>query len=131
MSELDQALEAYLQDETAQDAYYRLILDSDFYIPLQPEEGDSPPADLPSVRPLILTADGKHYLPLFDSAERFEDWSNQPLHSAILSGKGAALITTANMHWAINLGTGRAKELVPEEITHLRNLAAEQNGNDT
>lgn len=123
MSQLDQALEAYLQDESGQDAYYRLLLESDFYIPLQEDDAEIPSAEQDSVRPLILSAEGKHYLPLFDSAERLNDWSKQPIHYVILSGKGAALLTTANLHWAINLGSGRAKELVPEEIDHLKNLA--------
>jgi len=123
MSQLDQALEACLNDATLQDEYYRLILDSDFFVPLQSDDGDTPLDARESVRPLIVSAEKKHYMMLFDSEERLNDWAKQPTPFATLSGRLIASITTPALHWAVNIGSTYAKEFVPEEITYLKTLA--------
>jgi len=122
MSQLDEALKAYLQDEAQQEDYYRLLLASDFYIPLQDEASEVPLEQRTAVRPLILQAEGKHYMALFDSEERLRDWAGQPVPFVILAGFRAAAVTTSQLCWAVNLGSGFAKELLPEEIDHLKSL---------
>ena len=67
MTELDHALEKYIQDDTQQAQYYDLVLNTDFYIPITEDETDSPLAEKKEVTPLILESDGKSYLMLFDS----------------------------------------------------------------
>lgn len=120
MSELDQALEAYLQNEGEQERYYDLVLKSDFYIPVKVEEG-SPATD--AMQPLVLESEGKHYMPLFDSAERLTAWAQQEVPYVILAGFGVAAISTPHLHWAVNLGSGFAKEFLPEEIGWLKERA--------
>lgn len=63
-----------------------------------------------------------HAMSLFDSEERLNAWAGQPVPFAIIAGHFAAAITTADLHWAINLDSGFAKELVPEEIAFLQSL---------
>lgn len=126
MSELDQALEAYVKDEGQQEHYYQLILDSDFYIPLQADDSEIPLDQRESVRPLVLKAEKKHYMLLFDSEKRLNSWAKQPTPYVILAGSRAAIISTPELHWAINLGSGYAKEMVPEEISYLEQLTAEK-----
>jgi len=123
MSQLDQALEASLNDVSLQDDYYRLVLDSDFYVPLQSDDSDTPMDSRESVRPLIVPAEEKHYMMLFDSEERLNEWAKQPTPFAVLSGRLIASITTPNLHWAVNIGSTYAKEFVPEEVAYLKTLA--------
>jgi len=123
MNELDQALQAYVQDENQQARYYELILNGDFYIPLQPVDARPSPTAPDAVRPLVLTAEGKRYMLLFDSEERLTQWAGRPTPFAILAGHAAAAVSTPELHWAVNLGSGYAKEFVPEEIRWLRERA--------
>jgi len=124
MSKLDQALEACLQDATEQDAYYQLVLASDFYVPLQVDENTDSEQDPESVQPLILESEGKPYVMLFDSEERLNEWSSEPVHYAVLAGHLVAELSPPELHWAVNLGSGFAKEFVPEEISYLKELAS-------
>ena len=124
MNPLDEALSGYLQDENQQEPYYRLVLDSELYIPLQQDDSDTPMEQRDSHRPLLLESEGKHYMLLFDSEERLKTWANKDLPFVILTGLGAATISTAGLHWALNVGSKFAKEFVPDEIQHLRALAA-------
>lgn len=126
MSELDQALQAYLEDDKEQPRYYELILKSDFYIPLVADEEDLQAPEPESVRPLVLEADGKTYMPMFDSEERLAEWAKKPMPFVILAGFAAATISTPELHWAVNLGSEFAKEFVPQEIRWLRKLVEER-----
>lgn len=124
MSELDQALEAYLKDDAQQDAYYALVLANDLYVPLQADGSEATAETLESVRPLILESDAKHYMMLFDSAERLREWGKEELPYAVITGRLAAEISSPALHWAVNIGSGFAKEFVPEEIAYLKELAS-------
>ena len=124
MSKLDQALEAYLKDETQQDAYYAMVLETDFYVPLQTDENEAVERRQEAVQPLILESEGKYYVMLFDSEERLKEWAKKSVRFAIITGQLAADISTPNLHWAINVGSRFAKEFVPEEITHLKNFVS-------
>jgi len=125
MSVLDEALKAYVDGGAGQDAYYQLLLDSDFYIPLQEDESDTPLDQRQSVQPLVIESEGKYYMLLFDSEERLTAWAKKPMPFVQLAGHRAALVTTPKLHWAVNLGTGFAKELLPEEIDYLKTLAGD------
>lgn len=123
MSDLDKALEAYLKDENQQDAYYAMILETSFYVPLHVDENDTAESVKEGVRPLILTAEEKHYMMLFDSEERLKEWGKGDVPFAILTGKLAAEISSAPLHWAMNVGSKLAKEFLPEEIAFLKTFA--------
>ncbi len=124
MSPLDEALEKYIADDNEQEQYYRLVLATDFYVPLD-SAATQPGASQPeAVTPLLVEAEGKPYLMLFDSEERLTAWGKKELSFAILSGAALAGFTPAGLNWAINIGSGFGKELVPDEISWLKELAA-------
>lgn len=120
MSKLDQALEVYLKDETQQNAYYEMILDTDFYVPVQTDENETSVQQQESVKPLILESEDKYYMMLFDSEERLKEWAKEPVRFAIITGQLAANISTPTLHWAMNVGGAFAKEFVPDEIAYLK-----------
>lgn len=120
MSKLDQALEAYLKDETQQNAYYEMILDTDFYVPVQTDENETSVQQQESVKPLILESENKYYMMLFDSEERLKEWAKEPVRFAIITGQLAAEISSSTLHWAMNVGSTLAKEFVPDEIAYLK-----------
>jgi len=120
MTALDDALEKSIANENEQDQYYELVLKTDFYIPITDDDSDTPLEERESVTPLVLESEGKHYVLLFDTEERVKSWSKEPVKYMILAGYEMAKYTPAGLHWAINIGTDRAKEFVPEEINWLK-----------
>ena len=122
MTDLDTALEKYIQDDALQADYYALMLKTDFYIPLSDPESVSDLADKESVEPRIYESDGKEYLMLFDSEERLSAWAKTPLNYVVLAGSTVAELSTPNLHWAVNIGGDCAKEFVPDEIAWLKQL---------
>ena len=123
MTALDEALEKYIADENEQAQYYELVLKTDFYIPITDDDPDTPIEQRENVTPLVLEAEGKHYVLLFDTEERVNNWSKEPIKYMILAGYEMAKHTPEGIHWAINIGTDRAKAFVPEEINWLKGTA--------
>jgi len=126
MTELDQALTKFVQDEKEQAAYYNLVLNTRFYIPTVDDKAAAGKATVSkddTFSPLLLEADGKRYMLLFDSEERLSTWAKQPTPYVALPGRALAGVTPPSLHWAMNVGTGYAKEFVPEEIGWLREAA--------
>ena len=116
MSELDQALKKYREDDKHQATYYELILNTDFYIPIcDPGEDEQD-----SVVPLVFESEGKSYLMLFDSEQRLTAWAKKEVRHAVVAGHLLAEISTPEIHWAVNFGVGKAKEFVPDEIKWLK-----------
>jgi len=62
---------------------------------------------------------------LFDTEERLSAWAQQPTDFVVLAGFKLAELSTPELHWAVNLGGGYAKEFVPEEISWLKSAIAE------
>jgi len=120
MTKRDQALEKYLQDENKQAQYYDLIINGDFYIPLNMDGAKNTGTEQESVTPLVLKLEQKHYMLLFDSKERLSAWAKKPTNFVVLTGWKAAEISRPQLHWAINVGSGRSKEFLPEEIVWLK-----------
>jgi len=122
MTALDDALEKYITDENQQAQYYDLILNTDFYIPITDDGSDTPVEERENVSPLVLESEGKHYVLLFDTEERVNNWVKKPVTYIILAGYEMVRHTPANLHWAVNIGNERAKEFVPDEISWLKSL---------
>jgi hypothetical protein len=122
MTPLDEALEKFIRNESCQDAYYELILNTDFYIPLSADDDGKTLAERETVTPLVVEADGKAYLMLFDTEERLSAWVQKPMNYVVLAGFKVAEISTPQLHWAVNIGGACAKEFVPEEIRWLKGL---------
>lgn len=120
MTALDDALEKYIADPAEQDQYYKLVLETDFYIPIVDDGSDMPVEERENVTPLVLESEGKRYVLMFDTEERVNSWSKKPLQYMILAGYEMAKHTPAGLHWAVNIGSERAKEFVPDEINWLQ-----------
>ncbi len=129
MNALDEALAKYLRDESQQAAYYDLILNSDFYIPVDWQGVQNAGTEQEAVSPLVISSNDKHYMPLFDSEERLRAWAEgKPVEFIVLTGWRAALVSTPQLHWALNPGSGSGKEFVPEEIRWLKESYQAANG---
>lgn len=130
MTELDQALEKCFQDDAEQTQFYDLVLNTNFYIPTQTEEGEEGKTELTaneSVAPVILESEGKHYMMLFDREERLNDWAKETVSFVVFPGYALTEMTPPTLHWAMNIGSDFAKEFVPEEISWLRDVVRQCN----
>lgn len=126
MSQLDQALEKFLADETQQEQYYELILHTDFYIPLTDQNNAPELSQQQEVTPLILESDDKPYLMLFDSEERLAAWAKRKINFTILTGANIVKFSPESLNWAVNIGGHFSKEIVPEEIQWLKSMLLEK-----
>jgi len=130
MTELDQALEKFIQDENEQAQYYDLVLNSHFYIPTHDDAdatAETVVKENDTIDPIVLEAEGKSYLILFDSEERLSAWAKSPTSFVVLPGHAIAEMTPAELHWAVNVGTDFSKEFVPEEIAWLKEVVEKCN----
>ncbi len=126
MTELDQALAAlreHPEDTKAQSGFYDLFLNSSFFVPTVTEnlaaEGEE--AEESEV-PLVVENDGIDFLVFFDQQQRLSAWAEQDVPSVKLPGYLIAEMTTAGMHWALNIGTDHFKTFVPDEIAWLQDV---------
>jgi hypothetical protein len=126
MTALDEALEKYIADPVQQAQYYDQILKTDFYIPIEDDGTDASIEERENVPPLVLESDSNHYALLFDNEERVNRWLMQPVKYMILAGFEMVKHTPSGLHWAINIGSKRAKEFVPDEIGYLKQLLQEK-----
>ncbi len=127
MTEIDKALEAYIKDDNAQAEFYDLILNGNFYIPTHDEgaaEGARAIEENDYISPVILEADDKSYMMLFESEERLIAWAKDPVPYVVLPGHVIVEMSTAGLHWALNVGTDHQKEFLPDEIEWLKGIVA-------
>jgi len=125
MTELDQALDLYMQNEEAQAPYYDLVLNSNFFIPVHDNGQTVGQQDLKEndeIVPLILQAEGNDYLMLFESEERLNAWAKEEVNYVVLSGDAIVQMTPPHLHWALNMGTDYQKQFVPDEIGWLKEI---------
>lgn len=133
MSEFDQALAIFQQNpgvQSNQSLFYDLFLNSTFYVPtLDPEapDGEAKTQEEQHAAPLILEAEGKDYLMLFDSEERLRHWAQAEVGFVKVPGHVLALTSVAPLHWALNVGAERSKEFLPEEIAWLKEVVEQCN----
>ena len=111
--------------------YTKLYDNTRFYIPTRDDEaaaGKTAVSADDTFSPLILEAEGKRYMLLFDSEERLGAWAKKAAPYVALPGHALAGATPPGLHWAVNVGTGYAKEFVPEEIGWLREVVLKSSG---
>lgn len=123
MNALDQALEKFIQDDNEQTRYYDLVLNTRFYIPTAGQAvktGTSRISHNDSISPIVIEADGKRYMMLFDSEERLASWAKKPVNYITFPGYAIVDMSTPDLHWAMNVGTDFSKEFVPDEIRWLK-----------
>lgn len=121
MTELDTLLDQCIKQQAEGNSYYDLVLNSNFYIPIHEKESDSA-ADDDQVTPVILEADGKPYMMLFDTEERLHNWADEAVKFIVLPGHAVVEVSTPELYWALNIGTDFQKEFVPEEISWLKDV---------
>jgi SseB protein N-terminal domain len=121
MTELDKLLDQCIKEEAEQNSYYDLVLNSSFYIPILEDDPDQA-ADDDHVTPVILEADSKPYMMMFDSEEKLRNWADENIKFIILPGHSVVEISTPELYWALNIGTDFQKEFVPEEISWLKDV---------
>ncbi len=123
MNALDEALKAYIEDETKQQAYYELFLKTDLYVPIANQGSQEDIDKEGGVAPMLLESDDKVYMMLFDTPERLATWAKKDLPYAIFSGAAIAQFTPDSLYWAVNMGSEYAKEMVPDEIAFIKQMA--------
>ena len=102
-------------------------MSSDFYIPVQGDEGKTGAQEITaaeSIVPLVFRAEDEDHLMLFDSKERLLDWADEAVCYVIAAGDEIAQITPPELHWALNVGSDFQKQFVPDEIAWLREIVA-------
>ncbi len=72
--------------------------------------------------PLIIVDDEIDYLVFFDQQQRLNDWAGEEVPSLRLPGHVLAEMTTAELHWAMNMGTDYNKQFAPDEIAWLKEV---------
>jgi hypothetical protein len=127
MTPLDQALvklQENLQDIPSRHAFYDLFLNSVFYVPTYDEKTQSiakgPTGE--QMMPLIMQVDGMNYMVMFDSEERLAAWAEEEVHCIALPGVVLAEMSSADLHWGLNVGTDYQKQFVPDEIAWLKEV---------
>jgi len=127
MTEIDQALEALRadpDDHKAQSGFYDLFLNSSFFIPTVDEMVDT--ADKKGKEkievPLVIVDEGIDYLVFFDQQQRLNDWAEKEAPALQLPGHVLAEMSTAELHWAMNIGTDYNKQFAPDEIAWLKDV---------
>lgn len=127
MSEFDKALQDFLQDmddRERQTRFFDLFLNTTFCVPTYEEKQNGQGADEGKAAPLVLSAEGRDYLMLFDTEERLVDWAQQQASFVAVPGHVLASNTPENLHWMLNYNCEPSKEFSPEEIAWLQKAVA-------
>ena len=120
MTQLDDAIKLCTEDAKNQSQFYDLFLNSLFYIPVLEEEGK--PVSEDGALPLLVEANDKTYLMLFDTIGRLTGWADDKAKYLAVAGHGIAEMSSANIYWALNYGTDLQKFFDPEEINWLKDI---------
>ncbi|MEA3362522.1 MAG: SseB family protein [Thermodesulfobacteriota bacterium] len=120
MTKLDEAIKLVTQDSKNQPHFYDLFLNSIFYIPVV-EEKEKPDLEEGSL-PLLVEANDKIYLMLFDTIKRLTDWADEEVRYLPVQGYAITELSASNIYWVLNYGTELQKFFDPEEIGWLKNI---------
>ena len=118
MTKLDDAIKLCTADGEKQSDFYDLFLNSLFYVPIV-EEKDKPEQENGAL-PLLVEANDKTYLMLFDTINRLTDWADGDAKYLSVAGHDIAEISSPKIYWALNYGTELQKFFEPEEIKWLK-----------
>ncbi len=118
MTKLDDAIKLCIDNPQQQTQFYDLFLNTLFYVPVLAEEGSSVQED--GALPLLVEANDKTYLMLFDTIGKLTNWANGEAKYLATTGHGIAEISSSKIYWALNYGTDHQKFFEPEEIKWLK-----------
>lgn len=122
MTALDKALQVFQQDmhdQKNQSQFFDLFLNSTLYIPTSEEKAAEGEAKGHSA-PLVITAEERDYLMLFDSEERLKEWAQEEVTFVAVPGHVVAVNSPSPLHWMLNYGCEYSKQFVPDEIAWLK-----------
>ena len=129
MTELDQALEAFRQDQPGADhqsKFYNLFLNTMFFVPTVKEsievEKSAPEEEV--TLPMVVEVDGLNYLMLFDTEQRLSAWADREIPFVTVPGHMIAEFSAPDLYWALNVGTEHAKQFVPDEIAWIKDVVS-------
>jgi SseB protein C-terminal domain/SseB protein N-terminal domain len=77
-----------------------------------------------TIRPIIIESEGKKYVMLFDTKERLSSWAKREVGIVGIRGHVVVEIMSADIQWALNVGTDHVKIFVPDEIKWLKENVA-------
>ncbi len=120
MTKLDDAIKLSTEDEKKWPDFYNLFLNSNFYVPILEQKDVVIQED--GALPLLVEANDKTYLMLFDTIGRLTDWANKDAKYLAVSGHGIAEMSSTSIFWALNYGTELQKFFEPEEIEWLKTV---------
>ncbi len=137
MTKLDQALVASREDRNMQPVFYDLFLNSLFFVPTieetkqtDPKAADQEKADEGAL-PLLIEAEGKSFLMLFDTIKRLNDWADEDAKYVALPGHAITEMSLPNLHWAMNYGTEHQKQFEPDEIEWLKDVVRQAKADES
>ena len=118
MTKLDEAIKLCHQNAEQKSQFYDLFLNSLFYVPIVEEEGGSVQEE--GALPLLVEANDKTYLMLFDTLKRLADWAHDKANYLTVTGHGITEMSSTNIYWVLNYGTDLEKFFDPKEINWLK-----------
>jgi len=125
MTKLDEAIKLCTEDAEQQSQFYELFLNSLFYVPVIGEEDNPVPEE--GALPLLVEANDKTYLMLFDTISRLTDWADNEAQYLTVTGHGITEISSTNIYWVLNYGTDLQKFFDPKEIKWLKLIVHDAN----
>ncbi len=120
MTKIDDAIKLCSEDRKKWPDFYNLFLNSLFYVPVHGEKGAMVEED--GALPVLVDANDKTYLMLFDTISRLTDWAEESTKYLPVTGHGITEMSSANIYWALNYGTAAQKFFDPEEIEWLKGV---------
>ena len=124
MTELDEAIQLGFQDPKKQHLFYDLFLNSIFYIPVIEEDQAK---DEEGALPLLVEANDKTYLMLFDTIKKLTNWADETARYIPVQGHAITELSSSNIYWALNYGTELHKYFDPDEIGWLKEIVQKTN----
>lgn len=118
MTKIDEAIQLSVEDKDKWPDFYNLFLNSQFYTPIHDEEDTDIQED--GALPILVKANDKTYLMLFDSISRLTDWADEETKYLTVTGHGITEMSSDSIYWALNYGTELQKFFDPEEIQWLK-----------
>lgn len=125
MTKLDEAIKLGFQDQKKQHLFYDLFLNSIFYVPVIEEEKEAQNEE--GALPLLVEANDKTYLMLFDTIKKMTDWADEKTNYLPVQGHAITELSSSNIYWALNYGTELQKFFDPEEIKWLKGIVQKTN----
>lgn len=126
LTELDRKLQEANADASKRSDYYHVFLNSKIFIPtydIPKENKEARAQGGESIKPIIIKADGKKYLMLFDTEKKLSAWAKREVGLFAVTGYVLFdIFKDPSLTWILNYGTEYAKVFSPEEVKEIRDF---------